>query len=239
MKKGLILLPLAAIMLSGCLPMPGAGGSSAESSSSSPAASTSGQKTTTGTFTPAPTAAPAAFPTAHGAGIDLSAGEHTISFDFNTDYEAAYEAFGYVKIDTGLQGFLFKDMATMSYDCWANKGYNSGDPNYLMMRNTDSSSGTYSQNELAYLGNCVTLGAITKVEISTPSGSSGNQSYAVALTKDLVKEPGASGTVALTGAGSGSVTASASDGYGFFRVTTTQKKYNGQLATLSITYVIS
>ena len=103
-----------------------------------------------------------------------------------------------------------------------------------MMKNKD---GFATANGNAFIGNCVTLGAITKVEITIGSSASPNQKYYITFSKSYSEAAQTTGE--LIGTEGGSATASASDGYGFFTISTSNKAVNGQLGSLSVTYTIS
>ena len=232
MKKSLILLPLAAIMLSGCLPLPG-GETSGTSAGGSGASATSQTSTSGGsaTFTPAPTVAPATLPTTHEASFDVTPGNHIVTLDFTTDYETYKSAFPRVEATTGLIGMHLAGMATMTNNCFVGSYNNVG---YLMMKNKDDYA---TNNGAAFIGNCASLGAITHIEFTAGSSASTSQKYDITLSKELVKEPGTSGTEISHP--SGSVDATVADGYGYFRITTKDTSKNGQTGKLIISYTIS
>lgn len=231
MKKSLVLLPFAAFLLTGCLALPGAGGDSSSSSSTSSSSSSSTRPTITPTT---PTVTPAEdLPTSHGASFDLTPGEHVFTINFVTDYEkyagSGNGVFPYVANDTGLSGGMLEGMAIMSNGCYCANYQGSG---YVMMKNKDRSA-----KGCAFIGNCVSLGAVTKVEFTAGASASTAQKYDITFSSTLEKTASTSGTeVAHPG---GSATCAASEGKGFFRLSTKDITKNGQLGTLSVTYVIS
>ena len=233
MKKSLILLPIAAMILSGCSLLPA---KKSKSSSSATNTQQSGSTKSSGSVTPVNPSSdtPVDWPTAHESTFDTTPGEHTVTYDFNSEYTALKEAFPYVTADMSAFHVYMKGMSTMVYHCWCNAN-SSPAYNYLFMRNNN---GFYDNKKVtAFIGNHVTLGAITKVEITCPDNSSASAKYDITLSKTVSEEPSTSGTE-LTKEG-GSVTASVSDGYGFFKITQKDTTHNGQLSTLKITYTIS
>ena len=231
MKKSLVLLPFAAFLLTGCLSLPGLnpGGDTSDSSSSSSSKPTS-------TVPVVPTSATPAgdeLPTSHGASFDLTPGEHVFTVNFTTDYEkysgSGNGVFPYVGNDTGVTGGMLEGMAIMSNGCFCSSYNNSG---YVMMKNKDRSA-----KGNAFIGNCVSLGAVTKVEFTCGASASTAQKYDITFSSTLEQTAGTSGTeIAHPG---GNATCAASEGKGFFRLSTKDISKNGQIGTLSVTYVIS
>ena len=256
MKKSLLILPLAAMLLAGCNLISGgsSGGKKKKSSSSEPAPSgevsnsdqsgqttTGGGQTTTGggqTTTAGPTVGPVTpdLPTEHEASFapNMTAGEHTVTFDFNANYTAYKEAFPYVAIDTGLIGIHLDGMAIMSVDCFASQGYQGG-ANYLMMRNKKDSDDWASANGAAFIGNCVALGTISKVSITRGASASTAQRYYVTFSNSLDTAPATTGTELE---GTGDEATNTATGMTFFKITTKDKTKNGQIQSLTVTYTV-
>lgn len=244
MKKSLILIPLAALVLAGCTIGGSKGGSKKKKSSSvSDSAQVSGSKTNTNssggggggggggtTVTPGPS-----LPTEHDASFapNMTAGEHTVTFDFDANYTAYKAEFPYVAIDTGLIGIHLDGMAVMSLDCFASQGYNGG-ANYLMMRNKTSSGEDWAgPNGAAFIGNCVALGTISSVTITRGASASTAQRYYVTFGSTLDTAPATAGTELE---GTGDTATNTTSGATFFKITTKDKTKNGQIQSLTVTY---
>ncbi len=242
MKKSLILIPLAAMVLAGCT-VGKSSGKKKKSTSATDTAQTSGSKTNTNTSTtggsgsgrgdttvvpPGPS-----LPTEHEASFapNMTPGEHTITFDFDANYTTYKPAFPYVSADTGLVGIYLDGMAIMTNGCWASQGYNGG-ANYLMMKNKD---GFADANGASFIGNCVALGTISKVEITRGASASTSQRYYVTFGSSLDTAPASSGTELE---GTGDSATNATSGMTFFKVTTKDKAKNGQLQNLKVTYTV-
>lgn len=247
MKKSLILIPLAALVLAGCtIGGSKSSGKKKKSTSVTDTAQTSGSKTNTNTsgggssggggggttVTPGPS-----LPTEHDASFapNMTPGEHVITFDFDANYTTYKAAFPYVAIDTGLIGIHLDGMAIMSLDCFASSGYDGG-PNYLMMRNkTKSGEDWAGPNGAAFIGNCVALGTISKVEITRGASASASQRYYVTFGSSLDTAPASSGTELE---GTGDSATNTTSGMTFFKVTTKDKTKNGQIQNLKVTYTV-
>lgn len=242
MKKSLILIPLAAMVLAGCtIGGSKSSGKKKKSSSVSDSAQVSGSKqsgtsTSQGgggggggtTVTPGPS-----LPTEHDASFapNMTAGEHVITFDFDANYTTYKAAFPYVSADTGLVGIYLDGMAVMTNGCWASQGYNGG-ANYLMMKNKD---GFADANGASFIGNCVALGTISKVEITRGASASTAQRYYVTFGSSLDTAPASSGTELE---GTGDSATNTTSGMTFFKVTTKDKTKNGQIQNLKVTYTV-
>ena len=242
MKKSLILIPLAALVLAGCtIGGSKSSGKKKKSSSVSDSAQVSGSKqsgtsTSQGgggggggtTVTPGPS-----LPTEHDASFapNMTAGEHTITFDFDANYTTYKAAFPYVSTDTGLVGLHLDGMAVMTNGCWASQGYNGG-ANYLMMKNKDGYS---DANGAAFIGNCVALGTISSVTITRGASASTAQRYYVTFGSSLDTTPATAGTELE---GTGDTATNTTSGATFFKVTTKDKTKNGQIQSLTVTYTV-
>lgn len=238
MKKSLILIPLAALVLAGCtIGGSKSSGKKKKSSSVSDSAQVSGSKASgtsaSGggggggtTTTPEPT-----LPTEHDASFapNMTAGEHTVTFDFDANYTTYKAEFPYVSTDTGLVGLHLDGMAVMSNGCWASQGYNGG-ANYLMMKNKD---GYADANGAAFIGNCVALGTISSVTITRGASASTAQKYYVTFGSTLDTAPATAGTELE---GTGDTATNTTSGATFFKITTKDKTKNGQIQSLTVTY---
>ena len=251
MKKSLLILPLAALLLAGCnlLPSSGGGSKKKKSTSGEPAPSgevsnsdqsgqttTGGGQTTTGggqTTTAGPTVGPVTpdYPTEHDASFaaNMTAGEHTVTYNFGTDYADYKNDFPYVAEDTGKVGLTLGGMAVVSNGCFVGS-YNS--VGYLMMKNKDNYA---TNNGLAFIGNCVALGTISKVEITRGDSASTAQRYCVSFSSSFDDSPVTTGTT-LEGTGDSATNSAA--GMTFFKVTTTDNSKNGQIKILTVTYTV-
>lgn len=240
MKKSLILLPLTAMLLSACALLPGGGGKKS-SSSASGSASGSGSNPSqssgqSGGGGGGGGGGDVDLPTAHQDSFasNMTAGEHTLTFDFNANYEDYKAEFPYVTIDTGLIGIYLDGMAVMSNNCFASAGYQGG-ANYLMMRNKKDSEKWADANGSAFIGNCVALGTISKVELTRGDSASTEQKYYVTFSDSLDTNPASSGTEL---SGTGDSATNSESGKTFFKITTKDKGKNGQIKLLKVTYTV-
>ena len=234
MKKSLVLLPLAAFLLTGCmgLSLPGFGGGDSSDSSSSSSSSKPSSSSTPITPTSA-TTPEADLPTAHGSNFDSSVGTHTLVLDFTTDYATYKEDFPYVSSTTGLVGeTLGGGIAVMTNNCFVGTPNDNINYGYLMMKNKDDYA---SNNGNAFIGNCVSMGTITSVTFECGAKAATAQTYDVAFYSELNKQPSSSGTqVAHPGS-----TVNASAGASFFKITAKDSAKNGQITKLTVVYTIS
>lgn len=175
------------------------------------------------------------------SGEDAPAGIQSFEIDFgDTSY---YDDKVFPKFDYGNTTVQQVEMAGFTWNalnCWANKGYNEGDPYYLMMNNKGSNE--VPNTVTSFIGNHTKLGSITKVEIVFNTGSvSTNANIRIALGKSEMTSGDVSGDKKNEGTqsagGTLSCEASKSDGYNYFMVSnlTGTKKYNAQLAKLKVT----
>lgn len=233
MKKGLILLPLAAFMLSSCMLMPGkktdssSGGGGGGGSQSSDTGGEGGGGGGGG-----------------GGGdvesvdFDFTSGTHTAVLNFVTDYSNYKDDWPFVDISTGIFDSSMAGMAFTANGSFPDAYSGSG---YLMMRNKDKNNNSWSDaNGNAFIATATSLGAITSISFTCGANASSSQSYVVSLSKTPIDTPQASGvkTVAHPGTQSTPITATVADGYSYFAITTKDGGRNGQIATLSVTYTI-
>ena len=248
MKKSLLVLPLAALLLAGCNLIPSSGGSGKKKTSNTdnPTGDVSGSGqgqsgTTTGggqtTGTPTPTAGPTvtseapSYPSEHDSSFasNMTAGEHTVTYDFGSDYATYKNDFPYVAEDTGKVGLHLGGMATVSNGCFVGSYNSSG---YLMMKNKDNYA---SNNGLAFIGNCAALGTISSITITRGDSASTAQKYCVSFSSSFDDSPVTTGT---TLEGTGDTATNDAAGMTFFKITTTDNSKNGQIKVLTITYTV-
>lgn len=228
MRKSLILLPLAALVLSGCMLMPGKKDTSSGSGSGS--GSNTGSVVPTGD-TGGGGNVPTDLPTSHDSSFPTSG---TLEIDFIADGPSYKDSFPYVENDTPTSGGHLGGMAIMSNGCYVGSYSGKG---FMMMKNKDRSS-----MGCAFIGNCVSLGVITKVEIVAPdSGVSvaGSQKYDITLSKEMTTTASTSGKEFSTPITNASVTATESDGYSYFKISTKESSKNGHIGAIKVTYKIS
>ena len=79
-------------------------------------------------------------------------------------------------------------------------------------------------------------GAITKIVFTTTNGASTSAKYYAMLSEDEVTTAVSDNTNSLTGRGSITITAAASDNYHFFAISSVLSSANGQLASITIFY---
>ena len=227
MKKGLILLPLAAFMLSSCMLMPG------KSSSSSGGGGGGGQGgggEDTGD-------------TEGGGGdveakdFDLSSGTHTAVLNFKDNPDNYKDVFPFVDKDTGPFERTVGGLDFGFVSCFVGSYNGAG---YLMMQNNKSGTSWSQDNGNAYFASKQSLGAITSIAFTCGANASTAQSYVVSLGKEPFSSAQSSGvkTVSHPGTQSTPITAQASDGYSYFAISTKDGAKNGQIATLTVTYTI-
>ena len=232
------------MLLSACALLPGGGGKKGSGSSSGSASGSGSNPSQSSSQSGGGGGGggSATLPTEHGEGVDTSSGTHSVTLDFNenwSDYKSDF--FGTVDVDTGLIGGHLSGLATMTMDCYI--GYNSTEKyDYLMLKNkkgTSDAASWYSVNGAAFIGNCVTLGAIQSVEVTITKGSSASAKYDVVFSNSLSTSAATGGTV-IDGSAEGkteTVTPSSTD-CGFFKITCSTEKYNGQISSIKITYTI-
>lgn len=160
------------------------------------------------------------------------------SFEIDFSNTSYYDEKVFPKFENGntiVQPVEMEGFTWNALNCWANKGYNEGDPYYLMMKNRDNTVSSF-------LGNHTKLGAITKVEVVFNTGSvSASANLRIALGKAELTSGDASGDKKAEGTqssgGTLSCEASKTDGYNYFMISnlTGTKKYNVQIAKLKVT----
>ena len=227
MKKSLILLPLTALFLSGCMLLPGK-----KTSSSSSSQSGGGDE-------------PTVDPGGGGGGDDpsgvdfvMTSGNHTGVLDFKNSSEKYKNDFPFVTKETGQITGTTGGLAYTSVDCFVGKY---GDEGYLMMQNKKDSDSWSSVNGNAFFANTESLGAITAIEFVCGTKASTAQSYIITLSKTPISEAQATGsnTIGHPGNAGKPVTATVDDGYGYFAISSKDGTRNGQVGTLKVTYTIS
>ncbi len=227
MKKSLVLLPFAAILLMGCAQNGGQTTAAPTTGPTVPPAPTSVVPTTTET------------PTTTGQGGEVDVDSFALDFT-DTKYKDD-KIFPYIENNDitqfSMAGFTWNDRGA-----YASAGYD-GAPNYVMLNNKK-----YGRPDGSFIGNSDKfVKTITAISITTPAtGSSGNAEYALiasaskeikALTDgDVVKEEKGGNSKTI------SATLDASKGYKYFAIfakfdstKADDKQYNGQLAALSVT----
>lgn len=225
MKKSLILLPLVALVLSGCT-TGGSKGKKKKSSSESTSQKTSGSGSGSG-----PTVSPGPGP-AGKADFDLTPGRHTAILDFE-NYPDDYQYPRAEQGDTEGKPGEFGGMHWLVYHSY--KGYY-GDAYWLMMKDKDD----WDATSTAWFANSDDLGTIESIEVAIRDGASKNKKYDLSV-----------GTSAFTSAQTGGTEFdinsygrySGTDKKGFFCISTKKDtgtyKYNGQIGKLTVTYTIS
>ena len=219
MKKGLLLIPFAALVLSGCaLPSIGPGGgkkSSSQSSSETPASSSE---------TPASSEVPSSSSSTPSSSTPAQE-KVTLTFDFGTDFADYKSSFPYVDSDTGVDTEKsLGDLPIVSNGCYVSSFSGTG---MLMMKNKERTT-------LAFIGNREDLVAITKVEFTKGASASASATYDISFGHSMFEAASSAGT--SIGSDGGSATAKASDRYGYFAISATNAKVNGQIGTLTISY---
>jgi len=241
MNKKLVLLPISALMLSGCsmlnnIPVVSkiktiAGaliGNVLGGSSTTTTAQQGGNNTTTqqggggGNTTTQQSGGASTF--------DLTAGTHTAVIDIATNYADYKEAFaGYVTADSGVLDGTLAGLSVKTQHCFIGSYSGVG---YIMMQN--QKSGT-SWNAIAFMASATSLGSISKVEILTGSSASPSAEYTITFSNSPITSAQTEGTKLTPGAAqSGSATGSGA----YFAISATNTEKNGQIAKLTVTYTI-
>lgn len=233
MKKSLILIPLAALVLAGCtIGGSKSGGKKKKSSSVSDSAQVSGSKTNTNTSGAGPsTPSTEPGPSGEAVDFDLTPGKHTAILDFEgepdrytypraeeTDTEGKEGEFG------GMNWLIFH-----SYRGSYEGAY------WLMMKDKDN----WDATSTAWFANKDSLGSIESLEVVVRTGASAKKLYDLSVGNTAYTSAQTGGTEFSVNT-SGKYTGS---GNGFFCVSTKKdsgtNKYNGQIAKITVTYTIS
>lgn len=227
MKKSLILLPLTALFLSGCMLLPG---KKTSSSSSSPSSGSSDQ--------------PSVDPGSGGGGesqavdFDLTPGTHTAIIDFANNADA----YSYPKAEGSDTEAREGDNAGITWNYFHT--YKSGfeGETWLHLRNAKSASDptNWYETGFAWFGNATNLGSITSIEATVRSSASTKLSYYLTVGSSEFTSAQQTG-VMFTSAQKGVYTGS---GNGYFAISTYQNGItadnakNGQITLLKVTYTI-
>ena len=243
MKKiCLVLLPLAAMTLVGC--RGGRGGSTDTptsqtptsqtpttvnpTTSSSPASTTSSAPTSSSASSSTTSGAPQPTTPVPGSGaFDFTPGAHSVTIDFATQYADLKEGFPYVGADTHVYDAKLDNLDIKGRGSYVSSYNSSG---FLMMKNKDMDGNP------AFIANQVSLGSITSISFTTGSSASTNAVYNVYVTNSAQSD---SSTAGHEYSGTGSFKCTDGGTGGFFVISSTNIKYNGQLGSLTIEYTIS
>ena len=225
MKKSLILLPLTAALLSSCFLMPSKKTSKTSGSSSSGSGSGSDQPT----VEPVPTEA---------ADFVFTSGEHTATLDFKNSSDNYKKDFPYVEKDTGKFTGTTGGLDFTAVSCFVSAYSGEG---YMMMQNKKNNESWSETNGNAFFASAKSLGAITSISFVCGTSASTAQSYVITLSKTPIDsaQSTSENIIGHPGNASKPVTASVSDGYSYFAISTKDGGRNGQIGTLTITYTIS
>ena len=226
MKKSLILLPLAAAVLSGCMLLPGKKTSSGSSSGGTSGSGSSGS--TQPTVEPTPSEA---------VDFVLSSGTHTAVLDFENNPDG----YTYPRAEQGDTQALAGEFGGLHWNIYHSyKGQYTDEKTgvtsyWLMMKNKDN----WDATSQAWFGNTDSLGSITSIEVTVRSGASTKLSYDLSVGSTAYTSAQTTGTEFAAGT-KGTYSGS---GKGFFAVSTRPisgtNKYNGQIARITVTYTIS
>ena len=182
-----------------------------------------------------------------GAKSSTEASSDAVVLDFTDTSWKDEQITPYVTGEAGkMYTFTFGGLEYNDIGCFASRGYNDGDPNYLMMKNKDYESGDkYGNgnwsNKPAFIGNAEPFDKpIKKVIVEVGSGSSGNTLYRASIHTKAQEECAASGGFTAQGAGTTFYTeTTSSEGY-YFTVSTNKnsegKLYNGQIFKVTVSF---
>lgn len=146
------------------------------------------------------------------------AGQETVMFDFTTVTDKDDVSTDSSLVERTFNGYVFNTI-----NVYNNGGY------YFFASKTAKASATLA-NKTAIPG------AITKIEFTTTSGASGSAVYVAKLATSAVSTAVTEQTNKLTGKGTLTIEADEADAFNYFAISCTTTGYNGQLASIKVTY---
>ncbi len=157
-----------------------------------------------------------------------------LTFDFVNDSASLKENMPYVSnatdvLDGNMGGLNFK-VAGCYVGLYSGTGYLS------LKSKTVTKTGEEWDGGLAFIASADSLGKITKIEITIGSGASDNGMYAVTFSETPITAGVDTDAVNLKKSATKEFTPADDKSYGYFAITSTSTKYNGQIGKITITF---
>ena len=211
-KKSLILLPAMMMILASC------GNDTTTDSSSSSSSTPSSSQSSSSSSTP----------------VTPSELTSPLTLDFVNDFDNLKADMPYVSnatdvLDGNMGGLNFK-VAGCYVGSYSGVGYLS------LKSKTVTEDEKKWDGGLAFIASADSLGKITKIEITIGSGASDNGMYAVTFSETPITAGVDTDAVNIKKSATKEFTPADDKSYGYFAITSTSTKYNGQIGKLTITF---